>query len=105
MFKFRILVYILVPLFSLITLTAHSANEIDITISRLKVLPLGFVVKCLNGDLRLTGKLGQASFRIKRSALCFGKDNNHIVCIVGASGENKNGEPIPDCRQIRGTTI
>jgi hypothetical protein len=83
---------------------AYSASELEVTISRLKALPAGFVVVCSTGDLWLRGKPGQGNFKIKGSSMCFGKNDGYIVCIAGAAGEDKQGRPITNCKEIAGLT-
>jgi hypothetical protein len=94
----------LLGLLSLAMTPAYSASELEITISRLKTLPAGFVVSCSAGDLWLRGKPDQGNFRIKGSSICFGKNDGHIVCIAGAAGEDKQGRPISNCNEIAGLT-
>jgi hypothetical protein len=104
MLKSTVLCYAFLVLLGLTVKPAHSTSELEITISRLKALPAGFVVSCSAGDLWLRGKLGQGNFKIKGSSMCFGKNDGHIVCIAGAAGEDMQGRPIANCSEIAGLT-
>ena len=86
----------------LLTPSMVQSSDWAATISRLKSLPMGFVVVCGDGDLRIKGSPGQGSFVINKSQVCKKSSDNYLICIAGAGGAEDDGRPVPDCRDLDG---